>query len=299
MSYIIENANILKESTLTKSSLLIQENRIAGIQKQYRHYQMMKMNLEEFILTPTCVLFNTDISPNVPFSEFKGMMIDKFIGKGCTTLFTYVDVRQEKELTDKLNAMRTVFMSSPIDYAIAVRIPIRLLTDSFIRKCRKEMIPAIFVKLDDPEELENIPWGWLRNSMFPNNCPLIPSVLLTHPQESRKVLAKWKQIMRQEKIPSFPHEIEENQPLSISELNKVGLYPLKSSLLNGAELSYNLYFKSSEIKNVDEMSLFHYHGDRLTVTVHKGKIVRSGSEVLFKSGYGEHVKVKTLAFFSL
>jgi len=69
--------------------------------------------------------------------------------------------------------------------------------------------------------------------------------------------------------------------------------------MNGTELSYNLYVKGREIKKVDEAGLFHYHSDRLVVTVHKGKVVRSGNKVLFKPGNGEHVKVITPSFFSL
>ena len=69
--------------------------------------------------------------------------------------------------------------------------------------------------------------------------------------------------------------------------------------MHGTELSYNLYLKSREIKNVDEVKLFHYHSDRLVVTVHKGKVIRAGEEVLFKPGYGEYVKVRTPSYFSL
>ena len=53
--------------------------------------------------------------------------------------------------------------------------------------------------------------------------------------------------MEKEKIPALCEEVEEDQPLSISHLNKIGLYPQKASLMHGTELSYNLYLKSREI----------------------------------------------------
>jgi hypothetical protein len=93
--------------------------------------------------------------------------------------------------------------------------------------------------------------------------------------------------------------MEENHPLTITELNKIGLYPQKASLMSGTEVSYNLYTKTNEIMNIDELNLFHYHSDRLMVTVHNGTVVRAGENVIFKPGNGEYVRVKTPSFFSL
>jgi hypothetical protein len=86
--------------------------------------------------------------------------------------------------------------------------------------------------------------------------------------------------------------------LSVQVLNKIGLFPQKASLLHGSEVSYNLFLKAREIINVDEVELFHYHSDRLVVTVNKGKVVRAGEEVLFKPGYGEYVRVRTPSYFA-
>jgi hypothetical protein len=69
--------------------------------------------------------------------------------------------------------------------------------------------------------------------------------------------------------------------------------------MTGTELSYNLYLTEKEIRKVDEESLFHYHSNRLVVTVHKGKVIRSGNKVLFSRGSGEYVKVRTPSYFSL
>ena len=63
--------------------------------------------------------------------------------------------------------MKTTLISSPIDFIIGVRIPVRLITPSFIRKCKREKVPAIFVELEDLDELEDIPWGWVRDALFP------------------------------------------------------------------------------------------------------------------------------------
>ncbi|WHY84440.1 hypothetical protein QNH39_17470 [Neobacillus novalis] len=297
--YIIENANILKDKQLTTSSLLISENRIIKIQTSFNHYRVMKMNVEPYIMTPSFVLFNSKIPYKESFPELKNYLIDQFLLKGCTTLFTYVDVSYENELTEKFKEMKTALVGCPVDFIIGIRIPVRLITPSLMRICKKEKIPAIFIELEDPGQLENVPWGWIREAIFPFNSPLIPKISSSQKKEARAVLSKWKGIMVKEKIPAIYEEIEENQPLPATVLNKVGLFPQRASLMHGTELSYNLYLKGREINNVDEVKLFHYHGDRLVVTVHKGKIVRTGAKVLFKPGYGEHLKVRTPSYFSL
>ena len=299
MGYIIENANILKETKLTKLSLLIEEDHIAAKKERIHHKKYIKMNAESYIMTPSFVLLDTRIPLNASFQEFRKYMVENFLLKGCTTLLTYSSITYESELTEKIKETKTALISSPIDFLIGVKISLRLLTPSFIRKCKKERIPAIFIDVEDLEELTNIPWGWIREALFPYNCPLVPIISNHLKKDAKRALSKWKDTMENEKIPAILEEMKEDQPLSVPVLNKIGLYPQKASLLHGAEVSYNLYLKAREIINVDEVELFHYHSDRLLVTVNKGKVVRAGEEVLFKPGYGEYVRVRTPSYFAL
>jgi hypothetical protein len=250
-------------------------------------------------MTPSYVLLDTRIPLNASFQEFRKYMVENFLLKGCTTLLTYSSITYESELTEKIKETKTALISSPIDFLISVKVSLRLLTPSFIRKCKKERIPAIFIEVEDLDELTNIPWGWIREALFPYNCPLVPIISNHLKKDARRALSKWKDIMENEKIPAILEEMQEDQPLSFPVLNKIGLYPQKASLLHGAEVSYNLYLKAREIINVDEVELFHYHSDRLLVTVNKGKVVRAGEEVLFKPGYGEYVRVRTPSYFAL
>jgi hypothetical protein len=297
--YIIENANLLKDKQIKTCSLLINNNRIDKIDSHFKYYQLIRMNADPYVMTPTYVLFNSNIPHIKAFQELKKFLIEELMLKGCTTLLTYVNVSYENELSTKISDLRTAFLSSPIDYLIGVRIPIRLITQSFIRKCKKEKVPAIFVDLQNYEELEQIPWGWIKDAMFPFNSPLIPIISSDDKKEVKSALSKWKGIMNRENVPALYEVIEENNPLSISVLNKIGLYPQKASLMSGTEVSYNWYAKINESQNVDDMSLFHYHSDRLVVTVHKGAVLRAGDNVIFKPGNGEHVRVRIPSYFSL
>jgi len=297
--YIIENANILKDKQLTTCSLIITNEKITMIQKSTSYYRYMRMNLEPYIMTPSYVLLSSEIPFKTSFQELKTYLSEHFLIKGCTTIFTYVDLSYENELSDKINEMKKALFSSPIDFIIGVKIPVRMITPSFIRVCKKHKIPAVFVELRELDELDQIPWGWIREAMFPFNSPLIPLISSSQKKEARLVLSKWKDRMMTERIPALYEVLEENNPLSIPVLNKIGLYPQKGSLMTGTELSYNLYLKDREIRKVDEESLFHYHSNRLVVTVHKGKVIRSGEKVLFSPGSGEYVKVRTPSYFSL
>jgi hypothetical protein len=299
MGYIIENANILKEARLTKSSLLIEGDHIAAKKEHIHHNKFIKMNAESYIMTPSYVLLDTRLPLKASFHEFRKYMVENFLLKGSTTLLTYSSITYESELTEKIKETKTALISSPIDFLISVKIPLSLLTPSFIRKCKKERIPAIFIDIEDLNELNNIPWGWIREALFPYNCPLVPLISNDLKKDERRALSKWKDIMKNEKIPAILEEMKENQPLSVQVLNKIGLFPQKASLLHGSEVSYNLFLKAREIINVDEVELFHYHSDRLVVTVNKGKVVRAGEEVLFKPGYGEYVRVRTPSYFAL
>ncbi|WML45104.1 hypothetical protein [Neobacillus sp. PS3-40] len=298
MPYIIENATIPKGNLLLKKSFLISENRITAIQSYFKQYNFMRMNLESFIMTPSYVLLDTSAPLSGSFEVLKEYFTKEFILKGCTTLLTYINVSYERELAEKLINKKTALLSSPIDFLIGVRIPLQLLSVSLIRRCKKERVPAIFVEIQDEMELENIPWSWIREALFPFNCPLIPVLNDRLIKEEKIVLAKWRETMKKEKVPFINERITEKIPLPATVLNKIGLFPEKSCLMHGAEISYNLYLQSNKINNVDDNQLFHYHKDRLVVTVHKGNVIRAGKEVLFKPGNGEYIKVKTPSFFS-
>lgn len=48
---------------------------------------------------------------------------------------------------------------------------------------------------------------------------------------------------------------------------------------------------------IEELDLFHYHNHRLLVTVHKGNVIRAGSNVFYRPGFGEEVTVKTPSYY--
>lgn len=160
-------------------------------------------------------------------------------------------------------------------------------------------MPVVFVEVTDAEELDHVPWGWIRESMFPYNCLLTPVFLSRNGKEKSRIKKAWERLMKEQKIPSMPEEIKEHEPLSRTTLSKAGIFPIKANIQQGGELTYNLYLKPPEGLTIEESELFHYHRDKLAVTVQKGKVIRAGQEIAYRPGSGEHVKISTPAYFKL
>ncbi len=299
MTYIIENANILKEDKLKKASLLVRNNEISLMQPELKRFQFTRMDANPFIMTSGFVVLDTAIPAEKPFHELKDYFIKEFLLKGCTAFLTAVAVKHEYSMKSDIKGLRARLLSSPIDYIIGVRIPVRLLTPSFVRKCKRERVPVIFVEVTDAEELEHVPWGWVRESMFPYNCPLAPVFLGRNGKEKSRIKTVWDKWMKEQKIPSMPEEIMEHEPLSRRILSKIGIYPIKGNIQQGGELTYNLYLKPSEGLTIEESGLFHYHRDKLAVTVQKGRVIRAGQEIAFRPGFGEHIIINTPAYFKM
>ncbi|MCS0786932.1 hypothetical protein NX021_02030 [Cytobacillus firmus] len=299
MTYIIENANILKEDKLIKTSLLIKNNEISLMQAEMKRFRFARMDAAAFIMAAGFVVLDTSIPLEKPFFELKEYYIREFLLKGCTAFLTAAPVKHEYSMKSDLKCFKASLLSSPIDYIIGVKIPVRLLTPSFIRRCKRERVPVVFVEIQDAKELEAVPWGWLREAMFPYNCPLSPIFASRNEKEKSRINTLWKKMMQEQKIPSMPNELNEHEPLSRSVLSKAGIYPLKGNIHQGGEISYNLYEKPGQGLTVEESQLFHYHRDKLAVSVLRGKVIRAGQEVVFRSGSGEHVKISTPAYFKI
>lgn len=297
MAYIIENMNLLKKDKLEKISILVKNERISSIITEMKKYSYVKMNAGGYITTNPHIVFDPKVPIDTSFTEMKAYMTERLLKKGCTTFLTHVSVNLEKNLKNSLKQMKMRLLSSPIDYVIGVKIPLNTLTPSFIRAAKREKVPSLFVEFASIDELKEKPWGWIREAMFPYNSPLIPCFLMKEEREKKRARQIWNEIMSKHNIPYMKDELIEGEPLTLDALYKIGILPVKSHLHPGGEVSYNFYMRSSEIINIDEKSLFLYHSDRLLVTVHKGEVIRAGEKVWFRSGYGEHVLIKTPSFF--
>ncbi|RDU36352.1 hypothetical protein DRW41_12500 [Neobacillus piezotolerans] len=297
MPYIIENATILREGKRSSQSILVEGGKITAVRDELPAYSYMKMNVDAFLMTPAYTILDGNLPENSP-EEIKATIEEKYLKNGCTTLLTYAKVDYERLIAQKLSEVEESLAGIPADYAIGIKIPIRILSPAVLRECKKRKLPGVFVEFTTAASLEQIPWGWVREALFPYNCPLIPSIPIQDEAQKRLLLAKWKKVMENERIPSLHYEVEESVPVASQALNRMGIFPWRSSLIHNAELSYNLYWNEG-MGETDERSFFLHHGDKLVLTVRRGKIIRIGSKADFAEGSGEHIKVKTHSFFAI
>lgn len=299
MTYLIENANVLSGKEVRTRSMIVQDTRIEQTGNGYGKYAFMKMDLSKYLMTPSFVFLNSRLPAIKSSFEMKDYLVNEIIKKGCTTLVTVVEIDYEYEIVQKVRKASISLLNSPLDFVVCIKVPVKLLTVNLLRICKKEKIPAILVKLDEQDSFENLPWGWLREAIFPYNAPLIPVINGRSERVNKQILSKWCKVIHREKMPGLSIELKENEPLSIPILNKIGIYPSKASLIQGSELSYNLFLKNRETihqdLNFDELMTL----QSLLVTVHKGKVIRYGEEVIYKPGCGEHVKITTPSFFAI
>ncbi|MCU9613704.1 hypothetical protein OEV98_09035 [Caldibacillus lycopersici] len=295
MTYIIENANLYKQNRLENTSLLVDEGKILSVQQSFARYRYMKMNAQNFLMTSTHV-FYMDGLPVVDDSfSSKNYFINKFLLHGCTTLLVSTPLIQYvHEIESEVYCIREFFEKCPLDFTIGVRIPIENFSVQMVQKCKRAKIPAIFIEIDNPKWLYKIPWGWIREAMFPYNCPLIPITNETG-DNREKLLQLWNTMLTREKIPHIDKPLQEQTPLSLDVLKKIGIYPMKGYLQAGGELSYNLYLTEKE-PIINELTN-DFLNLPLAITVHKGDVIRVGKKIYYHPKKGEELIISRPSFF--
>jgi hypothetical protein len=124
-------------------------------------------------MTPGHVMVVDDL-PRMAFHHFKTYIIKNYLQKGCTTLLSVFSINRERELVEKLKEARSFLLNSPIDYYFAVRIPLKNLTPSFVRMCKRYKIPAVFLEIDEESTLHSVPWGWIKESLYQFPVTFLP-----------------------------------------------------------------------------------------------------------------------------
>jgi len=299
MQYIIEDIHLLKRQRVKKTSILIEENRIELLKEKFHSYQYMRMDGTPYIMTPTTVILENQVKQITSTSQQRNYIEENLIKKGCTTFLFYLEVKRERELPIQLKKMKNQLLNCAIDYVTGVKIPLKLLSPSFVRACKREKLPVLFIEIEEVKALYQVPWGWIKEALFPYNAPLVPIFLMEDEQEKKMAQNIWSRLMRDVKIPSIPHEIKEGIAIAYPDLVKMGIYPFKGNVYQGGEVTYNLFAFDDSIINIEENDLFHYHYDRIQMTIHKGKCIRAGDKVFYRPGYGELLEVKVPSFLTI
>ncbi|WP_243290054.1 hypothetical protein [Bacillus sp. FJAT-47783] len=287
MPYIIDDVQMYETGGYRKRSILIEGNEFRCIDNALSKFLYMRMNGNSYILTPGNIFIDESLRHVRSFTQFKKVMKEKLLLKGCTTYISVVDVKFEREIEKKLNEQRNKLLNSPIDFLIAVRVPIKKLTPSFIRCCKRLKVPLVIVNIDCLHEIDQTPWGWIRDVLFPQQIAIFPQIDSEIPFKSFQ--KKWTNIMRSHKLLSIVSCPREHEPLSKDVLMKIGLYPERGSVRSGAKVNYNLYNYSDEIEIVEQNRLVDYDNHIPEVIVHNGAVLKAGEQIFFRPGAGKEI----------
>ncbi|WP_078546094.1 hypothetical protein [Litchfieldia alkalitelluris] len=299
MTYLIEQANVLKENKIEKCSIVVKGTNIDYISSSNKRFTFMKMNLSNYLLTPGHVMMNYTFTETTPFKEFKAVLQKDYVDKGCTTLISICDVKKEYELFDKINRKKNTLINSPIDFYIGIKIPLKLLTPSFIRACKRVKIPIVIVEIDDVSDLQQVPWGWIKEAFYPYFFPLIPKWNIKEKSffNANNHIGLWDEIMAEHGIASINACPEEGVPLSLDLLKKMGVYPDKGDIRIRGAMDYNLYNIDDLSYSLEQKPSFDFQTFRPIITMHKGKFLKVDHQTFFSPGFGKECKVKLPGYF--
>lgn len=287
MPYIIDNVQMYEMNGYRKCSILIEGNEFRRIENTLRKLLHMRMNGNPYILTPENIFLDDSLHNVQSFTQFKKVIKEKFLLKGCTTFISVVDVKFEREIVKKINEQRNKLLNTPIDFLIALRVPLKKLTPTFIRCCKRLKIPLVIVKIDCLHELDQTPWGWIRDALFPQQIAIFPEF---DPDISlHSFQKKWSTIMSNHKLLSDVSCPREHEPLSKDVLMKIGLYPERGTVRTGAKVNYNLYNYSDEIEIVEQNRPVDYDNHIPEVIVHNGAVLKAGEQIFFHPGAGQEI----------
>ena len=288
MAYIIENATVYKQDRWEQTSFLVEGGKILMVRPAFEKYRYMKMNVRDFVMAPTHVFYCRELPPIRDPNFQKKFLIQRFLLKGATTALISGKVESFEEIRPKMMDIRSFFRETAIDFVVSVRLRLELLSVRLIRQLKREKIPALFLEFADRKELYKIPWGWIREALFPYNLPFIP-VPLEGGEKGFQLVAEWNRVLEREKIPHLSSPLPEENPISLEARKKIGIYPHKGYLQTGGELSYNLYLKE-EWPDPEDLPA-------PRVTVHKGDVVRAGKKVFYDPRKGEELVINRPSFF--
>ncbi|QFT89390.1 hypothetical protein FIU87_12095 [Bacillus sp. THAF10] len=299
MEYLMEDVNVLKlNKNLQQTNIYVKHHKIHYMKENpYPNKGTMKMNLASYLLTPGHVML-LDMEDHMPFQPFKTHLTLHYLKKGCTSLLCLFSVERERDFGIRLKKARTSMLNSPLDFYFAIRIPIRKLTTSLLRQCKRHKIAAVFLELEDETELHSIPWGWIKDALYQFPITFLPCLRNVSPAKRNKKKKEWNMVMKNERLSHSRDCPKEAAPLEMDLLMKIGIYPSKGDLRVGGELDYNLYLVP-EGHIIETIQNLDYDSHIPEVTVHNGTIIHSGNHVLFRPGFGKECKVSVPGHFLL
>ncbi|MRX70987.1 hypothetical protein GJU40_02240 [Bacillus lacus] len=290
MKYIVYGASLFSNGCLTQQSLLISDNKVCYKKDTMDNYSFMKLDAKGFLLTPGYLCFVQQEKEAGSFTALK-KECKRLIAKGVTSFITVVEAKSQHELLPSIKLCRQQLLNSPIDYYLAVKIPLKVLTPGLIQICKKAGITMLILDYSTPEELQSIAWSWIRGVL--HNQPL---TLISAPKGQSgfsffKKRDKFAELMKRYGFSHFSQPFSPGVPLTREDLGILGIYPHKGDIRVGGSVDYNLYLMDKLSYTVDENPVLDYDSYIPDCVIHKGKVLKAGNVYYIHPGFGEECKM--------
>ncbi|WP_070121131.1 hypothetical protein [Bacillus marinisedimentorum] len=258
----------------------------------------LKVDLSSFRIEPGIVSYVPQINEGMSPTSFKQEQAS-LIKHGVTTVVITAEVRRERELERAGKIARHRMVNSSLDYVIGVSVPLKTLTPSFIRNCRKNAIPFIQVCIHSHDEINSAKWGWIKQALYPNPPALYPHFKNIPSKRGRiRIEKEWDKQMDDHGI-NGKLRLQEG-PLRKPVLKQIGIYPHKGELIQQADLDYNLYYTGDPVKNGADGASEADIPDSVSpdVTYLRGVMLRAGQDVRLRPGYGKELTIRLPGYFA-
>lgn len=293
MAYSIQG---VYDSGGEQKNFFVKDKKIAYVSKAKRRFKSMKVDCRGFVISPGQVGADFSMMEMGDPESFQNRCM-KWQGRGCTTVLVVCDVPYEKQLPWQLKKARRHMAKSSLDYVLGVSFPMRHLTSSFVRACKREQVPFIMASLNHESDMDAVAWPWIRNEMFPYHPVIVPDFRRRKDfeQGGDPLWAQWQQLAASYELSTLARPVRDGEILSIQSLRKIGISPLKGELLIGADIDYNLYREGP----LADSSSFHYDKPQgPDIVVERGKVMKAGSDVFFHPGFGKEISIRVPGHFT-
>ncbi|KMK76427.1 hypothetical protein [Alkalihalobacillus pseudalcaliphilus] len=283
--YLIDRVNEMREGHFIQRVYLVNEGKVTFVQNQFAHWNKRRMDMSGFTLEVGRVM-----SEHHTLDENTHNDQSHLIKKGCTTAVLFPQVAYESKIQDVYDTTKKKMYSSRVDYVIGLEIPLRLLRPSVLLACKKYKIPALKIEIKQGDKPADMAWMYIAQVQREYRTVLLPYFSSGNESEIQEQRTAWKQAMSDYKI-SWHSFIKEGKPWPKELLQKVGLYPIKGTLMVGSDLDY-LLFSENQSQLVDANDNLDYDYRHPCIVVLRGQIIKINEQDGGKLGYGRLIDIK-------
>lgn len=248
MKYIME---VWDEVSEKQKKVIVNQGSIQFCSESVGEQNVIEMDTSKFNVYAGKVKVDEDVG--FAFQNGQGISyVKRMLLFGYSSFIYIVDLEYES-LTERLiEEARQHLASCPVDFVLAVRVPLVRLRPSWIRKIKQLSIPLIYINIDSAQDLVQAPWQRYLEASFPIRIMFLLDLHQSRlsVKEQQSVSQVWERIVRHWRMNSYFHVSKREEGLPLLFLKRLGMYPLKGSFDSGSNADYFMYAKEKKSNSI-------------------------------------------------